>query len=553
MKKITAPLIMLGIIVIVTSCSNNTQKKEEPVETKTTGISEMQKKVDEYAPFKLTADISHLNDKEKEMLKLLFKAAKIMDDIFWLENVGDKEEFLSGIKDPATKRFAEINYGPWDEMDDLKVFVKGYGAKPRGAEFYPKDMTKEEFEAFDDPNKSSLYTIIKRDENGKLKTVWYHEAFSQYVKEASGLLLKASKLAGDKEFAHYLKLRSEALLTDDYQPSDLAWLDVKNNNVDLVIGPIENYTDKLFGYKAAHESYILIKDKVWSDKLSKYASFLPQLQTELPVDPKYKKEVPGSDADLNAYDVVFYGGDCNMAGKTIAINLPNDEEVQLKKGTRKLQLKNAMRAKFDNILVPISNMLIAENQRKHITFDAFFANTMLHEVAHGMGIKNTIDGNGTVRHALKEQYSALEEGKADILGLYLVTRLNEMGEFGDTDLMDNYVTFMAGIFRSVRFGLASAHGKANMVRFNFFAEKGAFIKNADGTYSIDIEKMKSASKELTQIILKLQGDGDYDGTKKLLDESGIIKPELQADLDKLESAGIPVDIYFIQGPGALGL
>jgi hypothetical protein len=373
------------------------------------------------------------------------------------------------------------------------------------------------------------------------------------VNEASGLLLKASELAGDKEFANYLKLRSEALLTDNYQPSDLAWLDVKNNNVDMVIGPIENYTDKLFGYKAAHESYVLIKDKVWSDKLSKYASFLPQLQTELPVDPKYKKEVPGSDADLNAYDVVYYGGDCNMASKTIAINLPNDEEVQLKKGTRKLQLKNAMRAKFDNILVPISNMLIAENQRKHITFDAFFANTMLHEVAHGMGIKNTIDGSGTVRHALKEQYSALEEGKADILGLYLVTRLNEMGEFGDTDLMDNYVTFMAGIFRSVRFGASSAHGKANMVRFNFFAEKGAFTKNADGTYSIDIEKMKSASKELTQIILKLQGDGDYDGTKKLLEESGVIKPELQTDLDRLETAGIPVDIYFIQGPEVLGL
>ncbi|RLD55431.1 MAG: Zn-dependent hydrolase, partial [Bacteroidetes bacterium] len=389
--------------------------------------------------------------------------------------------------------------------------------------------------------------------DGKLKTLWYHEAFKDYVAKASDLLQKASKLAGDKEFANYLKLRSEALLTDNYQPSDLAWLDVKNNNVDLVIGPIENYTDKLFGYKAAHESYVLIKDRVWSDKLSKYATFLPQLQTELPVDPKYKKEVPGSDADLNAYDVVYYGGDCNMASKTIAINLPNDEEVQLKKGTRKLQLKNAMQAKFDNILVPISNVLIAEDQRKHITFDAFFANTMLHEVAHGMGIKNTIDGSGTVRHALKEQYSALEEGKADILGLYLVTKLNEMGEFGETDLMDNYVTFMAGIFRSVRFGLSSAHGKANMVRFNFFQEKGAFTKNADGTYAIDIDKMKSASVDLTQLILKLQGDGDYDGTKKLLAESGVIKPELQADLDRLETAGIPVDITFIQGAEVLGL
>lgn len=555
MKKITFLFIAIGLLTIFSGCNSN-NKKEKQVKTEENDnaeYSEMQKKVDQYAPFKLTADISHLSDNEKEMLKLLFKAAKIMDDIFWLENVGDKHKFLDGIADPATKRLAEINYGAWDEMDDLKVFVDGYDNKLLGAEFYPADMTKEEFEAFDDPDKTSLYTLIIRDKDGKLKTQWYHEAFKDYVAKASDLILRASKLAGDKEFAHYLKLRSEALLTDNYQPSDLAWLDVKNNNVDLVIGPIENYTDKLFGYKAAHESYVLIKDRIWSDKLSKYATFLPQLQTELPVDPKYKKEVPGSDADLNAYDVVFYGGDCNMAGKTIAINLPNDEEVQLKKGTRKLQLKNAMQAKFDNILVPISNVLIAEDQRKHITFDAFFANTMLHEVAHGMGIKNTIDGSGTVRHALKEQYSALEEGKADILGLYLVTKLNEMGEFGETDLMDNYVTFMAGIFRSVRFGLASAHGKANMVRFNFFQEKGAFTKNTDGTYSIDIEKMKSASVELTQLILKLQGDGDYDGTKKLLEESGVIKPELQADLDRLETAGIPVDITFIQGAEVLGL
>ncbi|RLD62027.1 MAG: Zn-dependent hydrolase [Bacteroidetes bacterium] len=553
MKKIIFLLVAGSFLTIFQGCNNNTEKKEKAVETKSTEISEMQKKVDQYAPFTLTADISHLSDNEKEMLKLLFKAAKLMDEIFWLQNVGDKVSFLSGIKDPATKRLAEINYGAWDEMDDLKAFVDGYGKKPEGAEFYPHDMTKEEFEAFDDPDKTSLYTILRRDENGKLKTIWYHEAYSKYVTEASELLLKASGLAGDKEFAYYLKLRSEALLTDNYQPSDMAWLDVKNNNVDMVVGPIENYTDKLFGYKAAQESYILIKDKVWSDKLSKYATFLPQLQKELPVDPKYKKEVPGSDADLNAYDVVYYGGDCNMAGKTIAINLPNDEEVQLKKGTRKLQLKNAMRAKFDNILVPISEVLISEDQRKHITFDAFFSNTMFHEVAHGMGIKNTIDGSGTVRHALKEQYSAIEEGKADILGLFLVTKLNEMGEFNETNLMDNYVTFMAGIFRSVRFGASSAHGKANMVRFNYFQEKGAFAKNADGTYSIDIDKMKNASKELTQLILKLQGDGNYAGTKKLLKESGVIKAELQADLDKLETAGIPVDITFVQGAKVLGL
>ena len=342
-------------------------------------------------------------------------------------------------------------------------------------------------------------------------------------------------------------------MTDDYQPSDFAWLDVKNSNVDLVIGPIENYTDQLFGYKAAHESFILIKDKAWSEKLSKYAAFLPQLQKDLPVDEAYKQETPGTDADLNAYDVVFYAGDCNKAGKTIAINLPNDEEVQLKKGSRKLQLKNAMKAKFDNILVPIAGQLIHPDQMSNITFDAFFSNTMFHEVAHGLGIKNTINGKGTIRQTLKEQYSALEECKADILGLFLVTKLHEMGEFTETKLIDNYVTFMAGIFRSVRFGASSAHGKANMITFNYFNEMGAFSRTEDGKYRVDFEKMKEATKGLGNLILKLQGDGDYDGAKLLVEQKGIVNPGLQAELDIIKKSGIPVDIVFEQGPEMLGL
>ena len=552
-KKINSLLSLILLSIFVISCSMGTQKKTTDQEETSSEPILMQKNLQKYVSVKLTADISHLSDNEKEMLKLLFEASKLMDDIFWMQNIGVKEEFLATIDDPDTRAYAMINYGPWDEMANLKPFIDTYGEKPAGSEFYPHDMTEEEFEAFDDPNKKSLYTLIRRNDDGSLKTVWYHEAFNEQVTKTSELLKKASELAGDKEFAHYLALRSEALLTDDYQPSDFAWLDVKNNNVDLVIGPIENYTDQLFGYKAAQEAYILIKDKVWSDKLSKFATFLPQLQKELPVDPIYKQEIPGSDADLNAYDVVYYAGDCNLAGKTIAINLPNDEEVQLEKGSRKLQLKNTMRAKFDHILVPIADQLIAEDQKKYITFDAFFSNIMFHEVSHGMGIKNTINGQGSVRHALKEQYSAIEEGKADILGLYLVTKLHEMGEFTETDLMDNYVTFMAGIFRSVRFGASSAHGKANMVRFNFFQEKGAFSKNENGTYSIDMEKMQEASKELTQIILKLQGDGDYEATKKLLAEKGVIMPDLQSDLDKLTEAGIPVDIVFEQGPEMLGL
>ncbi len=552
-KNLFTIVAMIIATTMLLSCGSVTQKKSSDQSDETQTLTEMQKNLQKYVSVKLTADIGHLSDDEKEMLKLLFEASDIMDEIFWMQNVGNKDEFLAGISDLDAKEYAKINYGPWDEMENQKPFMEGYENKPAGAEFYPHDMTKEEFEAFDDPNKTSLYTLLKRDENGGLKSVWYHEAYKDQVTKASELLLKASELAGDAEFAKYLELRAEALLTDEYQTSDLAWLDVKNNNIDLVFGPIENYTDQLFGYKAAHEAFILIKDREWSDKLSKFAQFLPQLQTELPVDPEYKKEVPGSDADLNAYDVIYYAGDCNLAGKTIAINLPNDEEVQLQKGTRKLQLKNAMKAKFDHILIPIADQLIADEQRQYITFDAFFSNTMFHEAAHGMGIKNTLNGQGTVRHALKEQYSALEEGKADILGLYLVTKLNEMGEFGDTDLMDNYVTFMAGIFRSVRFGAASAHGKANMMRFNFFQEKGAFVKNENGKYAIDFEKMKTASAELTQLILKLQGDGDYEGTKTLIAEEGVIKTELQAELDKLGEAGIPIDIVFEQGPEMLGL
>jgi len=344
------------------------------------------------------------------------------------------------------------------------------------------------------------------------------------------------------------------LLTDNYTASDYAWLDMKKNSIDIVIGPIETYEDKIFGYKAANEAYVFIKDKEWSKRLEHYVSFLPELQNSLPVDAKYKKESPGTDSELNAYDVVYYAGDCNAGSKTIAVNLPNDEEIQVKKGTRRSQLKNAMRAKFDKILVPIANTLIAEDQRKHITFEAFFGNTMFHEVAHGLGIKQTINGKGTVREALKEKASALEEGKADILGLYMVTRLFEKGEIKEGQVMDNYVTFLAGIFRSVRFGASSAHGKANMLRFNYFAEKGAFTRDdATGTYRVNFEKMQEAMNSLSALILTLQGNGDYDGVAKLMEEKGNIGPDLQKELDKLSGLGIPVDIVFEQGTEVLGL
>ncbi len=545
--KIKYLAIIAALTITVTACDNTT-KPEQPQEPaqQTTNLS------DKYAEYTLTTNIGHLSEGELEMLGLLFEAADIMEDLFWQENYGDKAELMNRIGDNADlRKMASITYGAWDGLDDNKPFIDGIGAKPAGACFYPVDMTDEEWEAFDDPDKNSQYTMIIRDENGNLKCVWYHDYFEQQIKKAASLLDDASELAGDEEFAEYLRLRAKALRTDDYLESDMQWMDVRNNNVDLVIGPIENYTDARYGIKASHEAFILIKDQEWTKQLARYAAYVPDLQKQLPVPAEYKKEVPGADLDLAAYDAVYYAGDCNANSKTIAINLPNDERVQLKRGTRKLQLKNSMQAKFDKILVPIANELMTPESMEHIKFDAFFANVMFHETAHGMGIKNTITGKGTVREALGNQYSALEEAKADVLGLYLVTKLSEMGVYTNTTMEDNYTTFMAGIFRSVRFGAASAHGKANMLTFNYFQKEGAFVRNEDGKYAIDFEKMKVAVEKLAGDILVHQGDGDYEAVKAWLGEMSVIHPELQADLDKVNAAGIPTDIYFNMGPKVL--
>ena len=541
--KIKNLVMILTLGAATMSCANSAKQ-----ETKT-NYAELTK---QYAKVQLTSDISHLSDNEKQMLDYLYEIGNIMDDIFWTQQFGgDKETFLNSIEDKDARLFAEINYGPWNHFDNLNPFLPEYGAMPAGAGFYPTDMTKEEFEAWDNPDKTSLYTLIKRDENGKLQAVWYHEAYAEQINKVAELLNKAADLAGDKEFADYLRLRAKAVLTDDYFESDMAWMDVRNNNVDFVVGPIENYVDALYGYKAAHEAFILIKDQAWSKQLARYAELLPLLQTQLPVAEEYKQEKPGADADLAVYDAVFYGGDCNMAGKTIAINLPNDEQVQLQKGTRKLQLKNAMKAKFDNILAPISDVLMTPEARKNVKFEAFFANVMFHEVAHGMGIKNTLDGKGTVRHALKEQYSGIEEAKADILGLYLVTKLAEMGEYTNSTLEENYTTFMAGIFRSVRFGASSAHGKANMLTFNFLEKENAFTRNEEGLYAINFEEMKAAVAKLGGEILKAQGDGNYEFVKEWIATDGVIKPTLQSDLDKVNGMGIPTDIYYEMSPELL--
>jgi hypothetical protein len=513
------------------------------------------RKLAQYTTVRLTTDLDKLTASERQMIPLLIDAARSMDAIYWRQAYGSRDSLLRSINDPSIRRYAEINYGPWDRLDGNAPFVEGAGPKPKGAGFYPRDMSKEEFEAAAAKSPAlgkslrSQYTVVRRDSAGGLMAVPYRQAYADQIPPAVAKLREAARLAEDPGLRRYLELRAQALETDEYQPSDLAWLDMKDNSIDVVIGPIETYEDQLFGNKAAHEAFVLVKDKEWSGRLARYAAMLPSLQSELPVPAAYKRERPGSDSDLNAYDAVYYAGDANAGSKTIAINLPNDEQVQLRKGTRRLQLKNAMLAKFDKILLPIAGELIAEDQRQRINFDAFFSNIMFHEVAHGLGIKNTIGGKQTVREALKEQAGALEEGKADILGLFMITRLHQRGELKGQDLDDNYVTFLAGIFRSIRFGASSAHGRANAAQFSFFQEQGAFARDsATGRYRVDFPRMRTAVDALAGQILRFQGDGDYAAVTRFMAERGKLSPTLQQDLARLGTKGIPVDIVFEQGP-----
>lgn len=532
---------VLGVAAIASVLSCTTQQQESP----------MKAKVEEYAQVELKSDlVNGLNDKEKELVKIFFQVGEITDDLFWKQTFGDKS-VLDTLTDSYAKKFAMIQYGAWDRLDNNKPFLPGYGEKLDVCNYYPHDITAEEFDALEDENKDSWYTVIRRNADGSLKSVWYHEEYADEIGRICALLEKAVTLAEDPGLKNYLQKRIEAFKTDDYLESDLAWMDMKDSKVDFVTGPIESYDDKFRETKASYESFILLKDEARSKDLAKFVSMLPALQKELPCEPQYKTFVPGTSSDLNVYDAVFYAGDRNAGSKTIAINLPNDERVHAMKGTRRLQLRNSMKAKFDKIMMPIGELIVTPEQQKYLNFDAFFWNVTFHEVAHGLGVKQTVNTNESVDAVMGTEKTSWEEAKADILGLFMVTKLVEMGEITNITAEDAITTYIAGILRSVRFGAASSHGKANMMCFNYMEKAGAFTRDAQGQYVIDFQKAKEAMNGWAALILKTQGDGNVEFATKYRAENGGITPELQADLDKINSAGIPRDITFIQGKDVL--
>ena len=541
-KMINLSASLLGVATVASTLfSCNTQQQESP----------MKAKVEEYAQVELKSDlVNNLNDKEKELVKIFFQVGEITDDLFWQQTFGDKSQ-LDTITDNYAKEFAMIHYGAWDRLDNNKPFLAGYGEKPAVCNYYPHDITAEEFDAFEDANKNSWYTVIRRNEDGSLKSVWYHEAYAEEIGRIWALLEKAVTLAEDPGLKNYLEKRIEAFKTDDYLESDLAWMDMKDSKIDFVTGPIESYDDKFQETKASYESFILLKDEARSKDLAKFVAMLPALQKELPCAPEYKTFVPGTSSDLNVYDAVYYAGDCNAGSKTIAINLPNDERVHALKGTRRLQLRNSMKAKFDKILMPIGQLIVTPEQQKYLNFDAFFWNVTFHEVAHGLGVKQTINTNESVDAVMGTEKTSWEEAKADILGLFMVTKLIEMGEITNITAEDAIATYIAGILRSVRFGAASSHGKANMMCFNYMEKAGAFSRDTKGQYVIDFGKAKEAMNGWAALILQTQGDGNVEFATKYRAENGGITPALQADLDKINGAGIPRDITFIQGADIL--
>ena len=528
MKK---AFILISIILMSASCATRSE-------------NELKAKVESYAVVEVSSPLyDALSENDKKIVALFREAADIMDGLFWKQTFGDKA-LIEALPDGYAKDYAMINYGAWDHLDNNSPFIEGYGEKPLGCQYYPQDMTAEEFAAFDDPDKLSLYTVIRRDENGALKTVWYRDEYKEEIEKVCSLLEQAIELTENEGMKKYLVERVKAFRTDDYLASDMAWMDMKDCNMDLVIGPIENYDDHLYEAKAAYECFILLKDEKRSANLAKYVGLLPTLQKMLPCAPEYKTFVPGTSSDLNVYDAIYYAGDCNAGSKTIAINLPNDERVHAAKGARRLQLYNSMMAKFDKIMMPIGEVLVAPEQLQYLSADAFFWNVTFHEVAHGLGVKQTVNGKGTVDAAMGSEKTTWEEAKADILGLFMVSKLIDMGEITDITKEQSVATFIAGIVRSVRFGFASSHGKANMMCYNFMEDNGAFTRDADGRYVIDFDKAAAAIDAWASLILETQATGNFEFAQKYSSENASIRESLAADIEKVNGAGIPRDIVF---------
>jgi len=545
MKQLVISALMVLLII---GCTEEKNDSEE--------IEMLKEKIAQFVPTELKYDSDMLDGRQKMVVEKLYRASKIMDEIF-LDQVYSKNY---EIKNQLIKEAAEgselaklqlelfdIMFGPFDRLDHDAPFI-GTEKKPLGANFYPEDMTKEEFETYikanpnDEKAFTSEFTVIRR-ENGKLIAIPYSEYWKEKLTEASKYLKEAAEYADNKSLKTYLNSRADAFLSNDYYQSDMDWMDVKNNKIEIVIGPYEVYEDNLFNYKASFESFLTIRDSAESAKLDVFKKYLRDMEIHLPIPDEHKNFNRGSESPLAVVNEVFTGGDTKSGVQTIAFNLPNDERVREAKGSKKVMLKNVSQAKYDKILIPIAELVLESDQMQYVTFDAFFSHTLMHEMSHGIGpgfIK--VDGRETeVRKELKETYATLEECKADILGMTNNVYMIEKGVFPETFAKETWVTFLAGTFRSVRFGINEAHGGGNAIIYNYLLEDGAYEYNeTTQKVKVNFEKIGPSLEKLANLILMIQAKGDYQGAKDLIAKYVVNSPSMATLREKLEH--LPVDI-----------
>ena len=501
--------------------------------------------VADYAVVTIEApDLSGITDNGKEVLNLYRFAANEVDAIYWEQYFGDKQALLDGISDPVQKTFAEINYGPWDRTSG-KSFVDGYDDALPGAGFYPSDMTKEEFDAWDNPDKNSPYTLIRRAADGKLETVWYHDAYKEHIDKIGNYLKAAADITIKPSVAKYLLSKADALRTDNYYESTLAWLDMDDSKMDLVIGPNEAADDQLLGIKRSYEAFVLLKNQARTDELMQYVSRIGEFQYDLPGDPAYRTFQPGTGSNIFSCDALYYAGKANAGVKVIALNLPFDTDVQRERGTRTILLENIIKAKYNYIVNPTGELLLDTDSAEHLSSDAFFWNIVFREIAHGLGVKETVNGKGSVNEALGSAALTLEEVKANAAGVLMVCKLQSHYDIHHIFTKeDALATFFASLVRSERFGEGSALGRANIIIFNYLAEAGAFERKASNQYSLDFKKMEEALSDLTALVLKTQATGDMDFARQFEAKYSKRNEDYISDRRNLGLENIPADIRF---------
>jgi hypothetical protein len=549
--RIIATLLLFGTMLLA-----NTSAMQRRDTQREAGDPELAGKIRRFSPTVLTANTARLSPGDRQALNKIIEAAKLLDPLFlrqvWSGNEALHEKLKADRSQVGRQRlhYFLINDGPWSRLDNNEPFIQGVPReKPPQANFYPDDITKDEFNSWlaglpgsEKEKATGYFYTIRRDASGKLMSVPYSEEYREFLEPAAKLLREAAALTTNRTLKDFLSKRADAFASNDYYQSDVAWMDLKSP-IDVTIGPYETYEDELFGYKAAFEAYVTLTDAAESAKLQKFSQHLQELENNLPLEARYRNPKLGASSPMRVVNEVFGSGEGNSGVQTAAFNLPNDERVVKEKGSARVMLKNVQDAKFNKVLIPITRVVLAPAQQRAVAFDSFFTHILMHELMHGLGPHNiTVGGQSTtVRLQLKELYSSIEEAKADVTGLWALQYLIDKGVIAKQMQRTLYTTYLASMFRSVRFGLTESHARGVAMQFNYFTDEGAVkFDERTGKFSIDNKKIGEAVRKLTNELLTLEAEGSYEKAKAMLDKYSLIRPDMKGALDRLK--GVPVDI-----------